>query len=253
MLPKPRDWAENIEICGFSFPDPDPDYIPPEEVTRFLNQGPRPIYIGFGSIVIGQTTPLTHIIFKALRKTGQRAIISRGWSNLGSEHTDVPDDVLFIGNVSHDWLFQHVSCVVHHGGAGTTATGLACGCPTIIIPFFGDQRFWGKIVFRAGCGPNPIPIKQLTVGNLSKAIEFALMPETHRKAREIQRCIRTESGARDSAKSFHRHLNLKKLRCTICASRPAVWQIKDTDITLSALSAAVLLKAKRIDRSNLVL
>ena len=50
-----------------------------------------------------------------------------------------------LGNIPHDWLFdkERVSAVVHHGGAGTTAIGLAKGCPTVVVPFFGDQAFWG--------------------------------------------------------------------------------------------------------------
>jgi len=37
-----------------------------------------------------------------------------------------------------EWLFKQVACVVHHGGAGTTACGLLNGCPTTIVPFFGE-------------------------------------------------------------------------------------------------------------------
>ena len=50
-----------------------------------------------------------------------------------------------LGNIPHDWLFdeERVSAVVHHGGAGTTAIGLAKGRPTVVVPFFGDQAFWG--------------------------------------------------------------------------------------------------------------
>jgi len=51
-----------------------------------------------------------------------------------------------LGNIPHDWLFdnERVAAVVHHGGAGTTAIGLAKGRPTVVVPFFGDQGFWGQ-------------------------------------------------------------------------------------------------------------
>ena len=57
----------------------------------------------------------------------------------------MPPHIYIVGNVPHDWLFAEgrVSAVVHHGGAGTTAIGLSKGRPTVIIPFFGDQEFWG--------------------------------------------------------------------------------------------------------------
>ncbi len=58
----------------------------------------------------------------------------------GKEGKKAPPNVLFIDSAPHDWLFQCVCAVVHHGGAGTTATGLMAGKPTFIVPFFG--AFW---------------------------------------------------------------------------------------------------------------
>ncbi|EEY62341.1 uncharacterized protein PITG_22472 [Phytophthora infestans T30-4] len=59
-----------------------------------------------------------------------------------------------------------VCAVVHHGGAGTTAAGLLAGKPTFIVPFFGDQPFWGHAVVKAGVGVEPCPISQLTTEKL---------------------------------------------------------------------------------------
>ncbi len=81
----------------------------------------------------------TAILLAAVKITGVRAIISRGWSGLGAEQSD--PSVLFLSDCPHEWLFQHVSAVIHHGGAGTTACGLLNGKPTIIIPFFGEYVF----------------------------------------------------------------------------------------------------------------
>lgn len=54
----------------------------------------------------------------------------------------VPEHVYLIDAAPHDWLFQQCSGVVHHGGAGTVAAGLIANCPTLVVPFFGDQPFW---------------------------------------------------------------------------------------------------------------
>ncbi|KAJ5475205.1 Sterol 3-beta-glucosyltransferase UGT80B1 [Penicillium diatomitis] len=253
ILPKPEDWGDNIDVCGFSFLPSKPDYDPPKEITEFLNKGPMPIYVGFGSIVVDDQKKLTETVYEAVKKSGQRAIISKGWGNVGVDSVEVPDNILVIGSCPHDWLFRQVSCVIHHGGAGTTAAGLALGCPTIIVPFFGDQQFWGDIVARNGAGPSPIPHKQLTVDGLSDAIRFALKDSTREKAMEIAKKMEGESGVRDGVRSFHRQLDLRSLRCAICPSRPAVWHLKHTTVGLSAFAAAILVETGKVDPENLVL
>lgn len=110
-------------------------YHPDPELANFLRNGPPPVYIGFGSIVVDNPEALTVIIEHAVRSLGIRAIVSRGWSKLGGSSSS---DILYIGDCPHEYIFQHVSAVIHHGGAGTTACGLRYGRPTVIVPFFGE-------------------------------------------------------------------------------------------------------------------
>jgi UDP:flavonoid glycosyltransferase YjiC (YdhE family) len=124
------------DVCGFFFRDA-PQYNPPADLDGFLKSGSQPIYIGFGSIVIDDPERITEMILAALKATGTRAVISRGWSNLGGSR-ESDSNVHYLGDCPHEWLFQHVAAVVHHGGAGTTACGLQNACPTIIVPFFGE-------------------------------------------------------------------------------------------------------------------
>ncbi|CAB4283193.1 unnamed protein product [Prunus armeniaca] len=87
------------------------------------------------------------------------------------------DSVYLVDNCPHDWLFQRCSAVVHHGVAGTTAAGLKAACPTTIVPFFGDQPFWGERVHARGVGPAPVPADEFSLEKLVDAIRFMLDPK----------------------------------------------------------------------------
>ncbi|KAL2818040.1 hypothetical protein BJX63DRAFT_82548 [Aspergillus granulosus] len=254
FLPKPLDWPNNIDVVGFSTL-PESSYTPAPDLEKFLASGPPPIYIGFGSIVVDNPSHLTNIVFAAIRSTGHRALVSRGWGNIGADQP-ASDDILMIDKCPHDWLFHRVSCVVHHGGAGTTAAGLIRGRPTVIVPFFGDQMFWGLIVSRAGAGPEPVPYKELTSEKLADGIKMALQPETLRNAEELGEQMREEEGARNAICSFYRHLDVKSLQCSLCPGRPAVWWVrhsKSPGIKLSAFAATVLIETGLLKPHDLVL
>jgi UDP:flavonoid glycosyltransferase YjiC (YdhE family) len=244
LIPKPADWGSHTSIAGFYFMDQKPtDYVPPPELAEFLGNGPTPIYIGFGSIVIDDPKALTRIIFDAVQKTGVRAIISRGSAGLG-DGFDVPKDVFLLGDCPHSWLFQKVSAVMHHGGAGTTAAGIATGNPTIIVPFFGDQHFWGKMIARAGAGSEPIDYKDINVEKLVDAITFVLLPTTRQAAADFKARIDAEDGATTGTDLFHQELPRSKMTCDLFPERPAVWALKrnEREMKLSAVAVAVLVQ-----------
>ncbi|KAI0117994.1 glycosyltransferase family 1 protein [Hypoxylon sp. NC0597] len=252
LIPKPLDWPSHIGVCGFFFRDP-PVYESPPEIESFLRSGPPPIYIGFGSIVIDNPIKLTAILLQAIKRTGVRAIISRGWSNLGGVEGNDDKNVLFIGECPHEWLFQHVAAVVHHGGAGTTACGLLNGRPTTIIPFFGDQPFWGAMVASAGAGPQPIPQKLLTSENLAEAINFCLTREALAAAEALSDKMRNERGVNSAVDQFHANIPAEELRCDIIKNCPAAWIYKKgkTRMKLSKLAAEILIENLKIKPERL--
>lgn len=130
LIPKPKDWGPRISIAGFYFLNLASSYTPDVSLQAFLDAGPPPVYIGFGSIVLDDPNAMTELIFEAVKKAGQRVLLSKGWGGMGAGELHVPDSIFMLGNVPHDWLFKQVSCVVHHGGAGTTAAGITAGNPT---------------------------------------------------------------------------------------------------------------------------
>ncbi|EXJ73807.1 uncharacterized protein A1O5_03569 [Cladophialophora psammophila CBS 110553] len=252
LLPKPPDWGPNVSVAGyFQLPPLESPPKVPGRLLEFLAAGPPPIYVGFGSIVVKDPERMTQIIFEAVAEAGVRALVSVGWAGLGGG--EIPKNVHIISDIPHSWLFDQVSAVVHHGGAGTTAASLMAGKPTVIVPFFGDQFFWGKIVAQAGAGPPPVPYKTLTTKRLATAITQALLPSTVATAQRLSERIRAEHGSETGAEIFQAKLPASKLRCSILTRRAAVWKVKKTQIRLSALCAATLVKERILHKQDLEL
>ncbi|MCX7772931.1 MAG: glycosyltransferase, partial [Clostridia bacterium] len=199
VVQKPSGWGEHMHLTGFWFLDEAQAWIPQPEILQFLDSGKKPLYIGFGSMVGGSFKKALQIVAESLEKTGQRAILSSGWGGLSQE--DLPKNILKADFIPHSWLFERVAAVVHHGGAGTTAAGLRAGAPTIVVPFGGDQPFWGKRVYELGAGPAPIPRKKLSVERLCEAIDQAVHNESiGMSARLISSKIQAEDGTGEAVK-----------------------------------------------------
>jgi UDP:flavonoid glycosyltransferase YjiC (YdhE family) len=211
LIPKPADWGPHIDLANFIFFDQASTYRPPPDLLRFLAAGERPIYVGFGSCIVQDPAAVSRTIFAALEQAGARGIVSRGWGHLGG--TTPPAHVYLIDDCPHDWLFPRCRAVCHHGGAGTTSAGLRAGLPTVVVPFFGDQFFWGQVVLDAGAGPKPIPIETLNSDRLAEAFAACARPEMRTRAEELGARIRAEDGVELVFESLRRHLPLPAMHC----------------------------------------
>lgn len=213
VIPRPDDWPESAVVTGYWFLDQAEDWQPPRSLTEFLAGGEPPVYFGFGSIFGRDPERATRFILEAVRRTGVRAILARGWGGIEPGDSVQSKSVLFLDAAPHDWLFPQVNAVVHHGGCGTTAAGLRAGKPGIICPFFGDQPFWGRHVERLGVGPSPIPQKRLTVASLCRALETVVNDAAMRdNASALGRRIREEDGASNAVAFINKWMKDKRLR-----------------------------------------
>jgi sterol 3beta-glucosyltransferase len=193
VLPKPKDWGDFVHVTGYWFLEPPAGWEPPIDLVSFLQAGPPPVYVGFGSMGNSSPEETTDLVVRALARTGQRGVISSGWGGLGKGK--LPDTVFTIESAPFSWLFPQMAAVVHHGGAGTTSMGLWAGIPSVVTPFMGDQPFWGQRVHELGVGPKPIPRRRLTVDNLAEAIRCAVTDTAMRRsAASLGERIRAENG-----------------------------------------------------------
>jgi UDP:flavonoid glycosyltransferase YjiC (YdhE family) len=197
LMSRPRLWGENIHMTGFWLTDHKQQFTPSPELEAFLDQKPAPVYIGFGSMTSGDMSETLDIVLDAIEKSGVRAVLASGWGDM-----EIPKqkNIFAVDYVPHDWLFERVAAVVHHGGAGTTAAGLLAEKPTLVIPFGGDQTFWAMRVRMLGLGPKPIRREKLTAAKLAKALHNLISVRSYRvAAREIGERMRTEDGVATAA------------------------------------------------------
>jgi len=204
VLPRPRDWAEHQHVTSYWFLDAPDGWTPPADLVSFLNAGAPPVYIGFGSMGSRNPQEAGQIALEALARSGQRGVLAAGWGGL--QAADVPDTVHLVSSLPHSWLFPRMAGVVHHGGAGTTAAGLLAGVPSIIVPFMGDQPFWGERVRALGVGTAPIPRKQLTADKLAQAITAAVSDrEMRQRSSALGEQIRDEDGIGQAVRLIEQH------------------------------------------------
>jgi len=172
VIPRPRDWGEYIHITGYWFLEQDETWQPPAELLSFLAREPKPVYIGFGSMVDEEAEALTRLVVEAVEAAELRAVLLGGWAELGK--SGLSGRFLKVDAVPHPWLFPRVSAVVHHGGMGTTAEAFRAGVPMVIVPFYADQPYWGRRAHALGVSPPPIPRQELIAERLAGAMREAV-------------------------------------------------------------------------------
>lgn len=238
FVPKPSDWGEHVEVVG-NFPPPPsapqpagpPGAAAPPEGAEGAAFDPARhaglrawlgrsrgavVFVGFGSMVVEDTAALSATLVQAARASGVRLLVqSQCWAPLA---TEAPSGGLChdVGPCPHDWLLPQVDAVVHHGGAGTTAAGLRAGKPTLVVPFFGDQFFWGEMVRRAGVGPPPIPIGTLSAQSLAAALRVLAQPQTRAAAERLAARMAAEDGVGRAVAHFERWLPRQAMLCDAC-------------------------------------
>jgi sterol 3beta-glucosyltransferase len=209
LIPQPKDWDDSHKITGFlTIPEEkETSYAvsqTPAELNDWLQQGDKPLYMGFGSNGIGNTEKFISAINEVLTKTNERILFCTGWALF--EGLPKHKNLFVTKYVNHRDILPKCKVGVFHGGAGTLAAMLRNNLPVIIISFYTDQPTWGKIVERRKIGAH-IPVKKLTADKLITAITKVQTEEVKKNAAVIGEQIRNENGLENAIREIENYFS----------------------------------------------
>ncbi|WP_324248595.1 glycosyltransferase [Actinomarinicola tropica] len=162
-----------------------PSPLPPE-LDAFLDAGPPPVYVGFGSMAGAAEDGRAAL--DAARDLGRRAVVDRGWAGLAPAPAD---DLLVVDDVDHRALLPRVAVAVHHGGAGTTTAAALAGVPQVLVPQQYDQYHWARRVSELGIGTE-VSRHAASVASLTAALDAASDRVTVERAADVASRVRTD-------------------------------------------------------------
>ncbi len=188
-------WPSHYAVTGF-FALEEETYAPDPALAAFLEDGPPPVAVSFGSMVHDDPEGLTELMLTVIERVGCRAVIQQGWSGLRA-HGTLPPGVHLCGVVPHSWLFPRAACVIHHGGMGTTAAAFRAGVPSVVVPHLFDQFAVAGVAQQLGVAPEPVLYRQLSAPRLQAALQQALHEPRYRQmALVVRHQVRAEPGVR---------------------------------------------------------
>ncbi len=203
----PTGWPSHHHLTGYWFFDEE-NWQPDSGLVEFIQVGEAPVVVTFGSMPSDDPVALTDLIITAIEQTGCRAIIQHGGGDLAHSRA-LPGNIHAVDFVPHSWLFPRAACVVHHGGAGTTAAAFRAGVPTVVVPHLLDQPIWAEYARAFGCAGAVIPHARLTAAQLSAAITHTLsQPRCRRSAARLGEQIRAENGAQTARQLIEQMLSI---------------------------------------------
>jgi sterol 3beta-glucosyltransferase len=180
-------------------------------LKAFVDREDPPVYIGFGSMTMANPDAMLRTVVSAVEQVGCRAVISAGWGDLKPQ--TLSKNICAAEDVPHAWLFPKMASIVHHGGAGTTAATLRAGRPSVVVPFFSDQPFWGHRLERLGVSAATIHRRELTSDRLAAAIEVTLGSHSLREtSAQLGAKIRAEDGVHRAAERIEQCVKAPQAR-----------------------------------------
>ena len=205
LVPTARDWPGGVVQTAAIRPAPDGSRTPPDPLAAFLAAGPRPVYVGLGSLNDAGGQRWLQLIVDAARQAGRRVLTP---AVPGTQPGVIDDLVCTISPAPHDALFPRLAGVIHHGGAGTTAAALRAGVPSVAVPAVFDQYYHAHRLHVLGVGPAPVRLPKLSQVRLAGLLTALTSGDHDERAQRVGEQARTVDGTAAT---------LAELNRTMCA------------------------------------
>jgi len=190
--------AGDVRTVSNNLPDPLTTGLPTDlrsDVAAFLDEHPGAVLMTFGSCPSADPLADVDLFTAAARRSGRPLVLQTSALAPGQ----VAPWVWNAPGVAHEALLPRVEAVVHHGGAGTTTTVLACGRPAVVVPHLGDQAYYARRVTQLGVGSSAGPRWRVTAGGIARHLNRALRPDIVERARALGAALAAEDGAEATA------------------------------------------------------
>jgi UDP:flavonoid glycosyltransferase YjiC (YdhE family) len=180
--PQQPDWPPQTRLTGFPLYDERGVTALTPELIGFLNTGDAPIAFTFGS-AMWHAKKILETSAQACAKLGKRGIL------LTRHREQVPDN-LPAGVIHADFapfseLLPRCAALVHHGGIGTAAQGLAAGVPHLVMPHAHDQPDNAARLMRLGVARKLEP-RQFRLDRVAQELQVLLeSSEVARTCRQV--------------------------------------------------------------------
>jgi rhamnosyltransferase subunit B len=151
------DYPPQLHFAGFPLYDERTSEELPREVRRFVDEGEPPVVATFGSgMRLGEH--YFAAVAEACWRLGRRGMLLTPYRQQIPE--SLPPNVRHFDYVPFGLLLPHAAALVHHGGIGTCAQGMAAGVPQVVMPLSHDQP------------DNALRLRRLGVGRTLKPNKF---------------------------------------------------------------------------------
>ena len=188
LYPRPTDWPDHLKLSASWWMPAEVRAALgegiPDDLDRWLDAGPPPVYLGFGSMPVLDPRAMLDDIIAVTRALGLRALVNADSLVADGRGDTLPDHIRAVASCDHDRLFPRCAGVVHHGGGGSTLTSLRAGVPTMACSVMADQPWWGEHLKRLGVGTH-VGFKRLDRARLQAGLSVLLQPDVKARAQAL--------------------------------------------------------------------